>query len=425
MTIAVQNIRIIALISTVVVLICHLSSAQTEYLVTVNPVTGEFTKIDSLPGVKWITVGPSYTVFDEDNGQFIFQGQDADGNSFLYSVDAPSGEIISQPSFPALEDSEDNVVELQFDNTSNKLYALSWDSSEGKEFFGEVNPATGIFSPIDSLPGVLYISILPNFTTYDNNNHRYFFHGYDASNLGRLYIVDAATADLISNAPFPLLTDPLDNVIELQYDNSSNTLFALHWDNSEGMEFLVSVDPFTGDYTLITELPGVSWISTSPHYTVFDETQHRYVFRGGDDNGNWYLYSVDVNAENIVFSPLFPVLDYPEDNVVELQVDNSTGNYYALHWEVNTITGISSFIDTGTFEIFPNPMQSTTTVSVNQASANTTLFMYDALGNVVHRSNHPHATSIEVPRGTLLPGTYFISLVCDHQHTGIKKLIVE
>lgn len=102
----------------------------------------------------------------------------------------------------------------------------------------------------------------------------------------------------------------------------------------------MSVNPTTGIFTTIDSLPGVKLITTVPHYFTFDEINHHYIFRGRDKNGNYHLYSVDATSGSIISSPLFPVLADPSDNVIELQIDNSSGILYALHWEANTIAGI-------------------------------------------------------------------------------------
>ena len=402
------------------------ASGQTEFLVTVNPSTGLYTKIDSLPGVKWITIGPSYTTFDENGHRFIFKGGDSGGNWYLYSIDAITGNIITNPTFPVLSDPSDNIIELQYDNSSNILYGLHWDNSESKEYFVSVNVSTGAFTKLDSLPNVKWIATGPNFTAYDKNNHRYIFRGGDNSGNWYLYSIDANTGNIISNPSFPIVSDPSDNVIELQYDNSSNTLFGLHWDNSESREYFVSVNTTTGAFTKIDSLPGVKWIATLPHYTTFDEINHRYIFRGGDNSGNWYLYSVDANTGNIISSPLFPVLTDPSYNVIELQFDNSSGNLYALSWDANTITGLfSNEMDNHIFNLYPNPFSYSSKIALDKSYREITIFIYNSSGQVVRNETNFNSSSISIQKDNLSNGVYFISLVCDHQNLGMKKIIIE
>src|ERR1044072_5256994 len=62
--------------------------AQKEYFVKVDPVTGVHTIIDSLPGVKTIQTGPSWTTIDKVNNRYFFKGADASNTSRYYTVNA-------------------------------------------------------------------------------------------------------------------------------------------------------------------------------------------------------------------------------------------------------------------------------------------------------------------------------------------------
>ncbi|MFT3912158.1 MAG: T9SS type A sorting domain-containing protein [Ferruginibacter sp.] len=307
--------------------------AQKEFLVTIDPITGIHTKIDSIPGVTYIQTAPSSTTFNETDHQYIFKGNDHSGQWDLYSIDATTAAIVSNPHFPIVATPSDNVIELQYDNSSNILYGVHWDNTEGREYFISIDPSSGLFTKIDSLPGVRYITILPGFTTYNKNNHQYIFKGEDINGNKYLYTIDAATGSIISSPAFPVVSDPFDNVIELQIDNSTNKLYGLHWDYSESREYLVLIDNTTGSFTKIDSLPGVRSIAVTPHYTTFDAINHRFIFKGSDAMGQGRLYSVDVTTGSIVSSPLFPVLTDILDNVIELQFDNATGTLYGLHWD--------------------------------------------------------------------------------------------
>lgn len=397
-------------------------SGQTEYLVTVDPTTGVISKIDSLPGVKLINTSPNYTVFDETNKRFIFRGGDNIGNRYLYSVDAITGNIISSPSFPVL-DTLDNIIELQYDNVSNTMYGLHWDNSETREYFVSVNPTDGSFTIIDSIPSVKWITPTPKYTAFDETNHRYIFKGASSILDWRLYSLDAITGSVISNPLFPNLADPLDNIIELQYDNSSNTMYALHWDNSENREYFVSVNPTDGSFTIIDSLPGVNWVSTD--HTTFDEINQRYIFRGGDVSGSFYLYSIDAITGSVVSNPLFPILNDPLDNVIELNFDNSSGNLYALHWENDITTNIQSNIKSSIFELYPNPFSTNSVIILDKIYSEVRTFLYNSSGQVVKSQLNYNSSSINFNRDDLASGIYYISVVCDHQNQGMKKIIIQ
>jgi gliding motility-associated-like protein len=302
---------------------------QTEYFVLINPTTGDFTKIDSLPGVKWVMIQPNYHVFNEKAHRYLFRGADVDVNSFLYTVDALTGSIVSNPSFPLLSDPKDNIIELEYDNSSNILYGLHWDNSQNREYFISINPGNGSFTIIDSIPDVKWIAVGKS-KTFDKNNHHYIFVGADVSYHPYLFTIDALTGGIISKPTFPLLSDSKDKIDQLEYDNSTNKLYGLFLDNSQKRVYFILINANTGTYTIIDSLPDVKRIN--PSYTTFDENNQRYIFCGDDNNNASHLYSVDVLTGKIISNPLFPILTCPSDNVCLLKFDNASGNLYGLHW---------------------------------------------------------------------------------------------
>ena len=415
------------LIGLTILTLLSLSSvfAQTEFLVTVDPATGIHTKIDSLPGVKWITPTPSYTTFNDSSHHFIFHGGDDYANWYLYSIDAITGSIVSNPPFPVFDDPFDNIVELKYDNGANILYGLHWDNSEDREYLVSIDPTTGAFTKIDSLAGVKHITIMPRYTTFDDKNHRYIFRGEDANGDARLYTVDAPTGSILSNPLFPI-SGGGDNIAELQYDEASGNVYGLHWDNSENTEYLISVDLTTGFFTKINPLPGVKTIALTPGYTTFDEQNHRFVFRGGDDNGQWHLYSVDVATGNIALSPIFPTSLAPGDNVVEPRFDNSTGILYALHWDANIfVTNTNNPFNDSRLKVSPNPFSDYCTITLNKSYREVVVFVYNSAGQVVKKHVGNNTSAMTISRDDLPSGTYFISITADHFHIKTVKAIIQ
>jgi hypothetical protein len=397
------------------------ASAQTEYLVKVDATTGVYNKIKNLPGVNWIWTAPYNTTFDEINHRYIFKGSPDQVNWHLYSVDAVSGNIISSPSFPVLTDSADNVIELQFDNSSNILYGLHWDNSENKEYLVSIDPATGSFTKIKNLLGVKWI--MPGNTAFDKTNHHYVFKGADDSLNWYLYTVDATTGNIVSNPPYPASSSASTGlVMGLQYDNSLHKYYGLTWDDSENKEYLVNVDPTTGLFTRIGVVQGL----TSMLKTTYDETNHRYIVVGPDSGGIWHLNSLDVNTANTISSPSFPELSSSMDNVIEFQYDNSSATLYALRWDPNNTTAISNNQSHNqVFNLYPNPFSYSLRVVLDKPYREITIFMYDALGRVVKQQKTHNASTVDIQRNDLSSGTYFISIICEHQNMGTQKIIIE
>ncbi len=383
---------------------------QGEFLATVDPVTGEHHVTHGLPGVAWIHVLPSFTVFDEMYGRYIFSGMDQELNKKLYSVDVTSGTIVHQPSFPNLSNQNDNIIELEFDNATGMLYALHWNASMQTEHLVRISPLTGDHEIVASIPEVKWISVAPHCTSYDEGNGVFIFRGANASMTWRLYSVDVNTGEVLSAPLFPILNDPQDNIGELQFDNANGTLYGLHWDASEQKEKLVSIDPTSGLHTVLSEIPEIRYLTSSPRYTTFDKTNGTFYFRGADLNMTWRLYAVDVNTGGTQTTPPFPILEDPADNLIELKCDNTTGILYALHWDAHSTIGIQEDLIPRQVLIHPNPFRELTTISFNGPIAHLDLELYNSTGTLVHSRSFRQVDRIDLHKGHLPPGLYYVRL---------------
>ena len=406
---------------------CFFSAkAQSEYLVRVNPASGNYSRINRLPGVNWITIQPKYTAFDEINQRFIFKGADSLYNSFLYSIDANTGTILSNPSFPVLDDPADNIIELQYDDSANVLYGLHWDNSENREYFVSINPSTGTHTLIDNLPGVNYIQIGPTCTTFDKNNHRYFFKGIDFEGFSHIYTINATTGQILSSPTFP--NSLLEDASNFQYDNSLGKLFGMHKEYSDSLQYLVSIDPATGVYALLHSLPATEGIIDAPHYVSYNEVDHHFYFLGitPSPDSQSRLFTIDVTTGACLSSPIFPVLSQPFENVVELHFDNSSSTLYALHWGADKITSnINDKVNSPYFNLSPNPFTGYSILSLNKEYHNVVIFIYNSEGQQIRKEEFSNTSSITLKKENLSSGAYYISVICDHNQIGIQKIIIQ
>lgn len=386
---------------------------QMEHLVTVDPTTGVHSIIAPIPGVAWVQTVPKATALDQVNGLYIFNGADAALNKKLYAVDVLTGTVLSSPAFPQLADPNDNIVELQFDNANGTLYGLHWDASVSIEYLVSIEVSTGAFTPIAALPGVTLINVVPNYTTLDEVHGLFIFRGMDGGQVSRLYAIDVNTGAIISNPPFPLLSDLNDNVSELQADNATGTLYGLFWDGSAQQEYLATIDPATGQHTLLYEIPGARWVTSTPHYTTFDGTAGRFIFLADDEDMVQRLYDVDVQTGSITSAPSFPILEDPEDNVIELHFDDGTGTLYALHWDAHTPTGIAEDHAAPGVELHPNPFDDRTTIDLGRMYDHLTLDLLDAQGRIVRTVQARTVRSVDLCKEDLAPGVYHLRLSMD------------
>ncbi len=76
------------------------------------------------------------------------------------------------------------------------------------------------------------------------------------------------------------------------------------------------------------------------------------------------------------------------------------------------------------FSIYPNPMNQTTTIKLNNYSK-IELSILDIQGQIVSKTKYFNNQSIRINRGKLNSGIYFVKIRKDKNLVGIKKLIVE
>ncbi len=88
------------------------------------------------------------------------------------------------------------------------------------------------------------------------------------------------------------------------------------------------------------------------------------------------------------------------------------------------VTGINeAAVNNGT-TIFPNPFSSSTTLQTNQVLANATLAVYNSYGQEVKQLRNISGHEINIERGELPGGLYFIRLMQDNKIIASEKLVI-
>lgn len=395
----------------------HLLHSQAEFLVTIDPVTGIHTRINSIPGVLLIQTGPSTSTIDKQNNRYIFKGQDAAGNWRLYTVNMANAGIVYNPLFPAIISGHNNIGGFEFDDLSGQIFATGWNLSQNTVDFLSINPVTGSVTIVNTLSSVTGVGI--GETTYDQNNRRYFCAG---SATGTQYFtIDAATGNLLSAVT---ITNNLTGYpFVSRYNNVTNKLYAII-SIGQPPARLVELDPATLSYTVITTLQNVSAIPSLPNYATLDEINNRYSFYMIDVNNFRNLYTVNLSTGSVISNPVFPVNLQPAENVIELRYHRSNGTLYGLHWGElqNVAAGIKSNPD-ALFSIYPNPFLQNTTVFLNATHQDVRLTLTTIAGQIVREENYTAVSSININKDGLPAGVYIVSLLTQ-TGTCTQKVIV-
>jgi hypothetical protein len=395
---------LLALVSAMLML-----NANSEYFVTVNPVTGTFANINVIPGVSLISVGnTSCTALDKIGNRFFFCGNDSQGLYHLYTLDAATGNILHEPLFSPDLNGNGSIGQLVFDDSTGILYGLSISTVTNTVSFVSVNEITGAITNISSFTGIN--SILVANYAYNQTQHIYFFVAADTAGNNYLYSVRATDGSIISR---PVLT--ANNLFTLmRFDNTTQTLFG----QKSGQ--VVTVNTTTGANTLLVNIPQAAGIPLIPNCATFDEGRQRLICGGTDGLGILRLFSVDVSTGAIVSDPIFPAGISSPDNVIELIYDNTSDTLYALHWG-SLPAGINSLSDGQDINVYPNPLTNGNWQLVAGSNLlGSSVELFDVTGRLVYKSEIRSVNSDIDAR--LAPGSYMLRLQSPTDNYTLKLL---
>ena len=379
-----------------------LANAQTEYLVFVNPTNAAITKIDSIPGVKWLK-SFYISTYNQNNLQYTFIGGDnANGTAFkLFTLDAVSGNIISNPLFV----NHLSFYALQYSRLTNILYGIIRNS--GVFSIVTINTLTGTYATVQNIIGLSSVSKF----LVDDVHNRFFVIGPD--NIGDLTLltIDIASGNIISQVHTPKINN-------LLYDNLTNKLYALSNRSSpppgHTIFSICNVDPATGIIANIADLPNLAVINSGNE--TFNEYVGVYIFSATtfNDTAN-YLYSVNINTGNIISKVSIPTSStLNNDNLVFFRFDNvRSAKLYALYWEAKTIkTPIDSSckLELKT-KIYPNPFADVLYIDKNSTTCNVTMNLYNELGQLLVKDKIINDGHNEIPLSNISSGIYFYDFI--------------
>ena len=399
-------------------LFCQVTFSQTEYLVRVNPYTGQHSFVDSIPGVVYIASGKN--TLDEVNGRYIFTGLDSNYNASLYSVDLNSGATISSPSFPVGLSQFDNIGSLIFNNSDSTLYGLMYENASQTEYLVSIDPASGVHTIIDSISGVLYVTT--GTEVIDEVNNTYSFRGTDASrSASNFYTVDLTTGALLSNPTFPNSINMFDVIYNIKQD-TLNSLLGIFKDYNSSVLTLVGIDKTTGVHTTIDTLSDYS--NYIPFNSVYNKSSKIYSFAALDSNRNSRYYNYDVNNGNLITNPLYPILPDTNDNIGELHIDNSTGNIYGLYYDaIVTLVGLNEFETNSSITVFPNPAKENLKIQTEQENIDK-LELFTNIGQQVYLNEKINDRSFILNVKGFKSGVYFLKITIQNSWL-IEKVIIK
>lgn len=265
-----------------------------EYITELDPLTGEVTKLDSIPNVIMIQHG--FSAINPDQGIYYFYGIDNAYNGKLYGLNLQNGGIQTAVNFPP-SNINGNIIEMHYHPFNGLLYALHWDFEEEMEYFISINPQNGEVIKIQSLADVHLIQM--DYSALDHLSDHYYFMGIDYNNDARLYTIDINTGAIIFD---PLFSSNEINggVNELEVNPWRGTLYSLHYDQAESMEYFVQINPETASVTKLGSLPGIQFIQSG--FSAINTLDGEYYFYGIDENGDGVFHTINIFTGEILNS---------------------------------------------------------------------------------------------------------------------------
>lgn len=208
-----------------------------------------------------------------------------------------------------------------------KTYALHYDINQSKEFLTSLDPNTGEVTLLDSIPGVEVIQ--HGFSAINSGSGLFYFHGIDANYNGKLYSLSLMDGSVQNAIDFPP-SGITGNIIEMHYHPFKRLIYALHWDDMEQMEYLISINPQTGELIKIDSIPEVYLIQSD--FSALNYKNNEYSFIGVDYENNYRLFTLDVNSGNILYQPITPSNNI-NGGLNELEINSIRGTLHSLHYD--------------------------------------------------------------------------------------------
>lgn len=390
--------------------------AQTEYLGKLNPEIAQFTKYDSIPGIKWISVLPEFSTFDSENNRYFFQGADQDFNIYFVTLDALTGEVLHQVPYPEFPNIQSNLVELRYCESDNKIYGLHWDADLAKEYLATIDETTGEVSIVAEIPEVEYVGV--GLTAFDQTNSRFIFTGL-ANDVARIYTLD--TSGNILSSPFAPGGVGV-STWGYFFNNAEQVIYCVYITNDGDSKYFATINPSTAEVTTLFPLEGVNGFSFG--LSAYCELNNTYTFVGSNTDGNAALFVADLTSETYFEADFWLPQDLNTgDNIIEFEYDQNSGELYALHWQANTpVVGIDS---NGLEEvlIYPNPASDCIYIQTNRAIGSLQARIWDLTGRLVQQTKIANAiTGLDI--ANLPAGVYNMELSDDSNYRMTKKIVV-
>jgi hypothetical protein len=299
---------------------------------------------------------------------------------------------------------------MQFDYTLGKLFCLYKSVPNGKFYLSTLNPATGNFTFIDTIPGMK--TYQQNWSSgYDQENHYYVFNGRDTGSHDRLVTLNTTNVQVVNNVPWPYPVSPHDNLAFPFYDTARNTTYAIIWIDSECKAPPITVSSITNTSAL------VSWNSQS-----WWGLGYNYIISASAITPPPPMSNYTANS-SILASGLLPNTTFyvcaQKQCLSGLYSDWSCDSFTTTADSTNMVSGIKS---SKMFDVYPNP--ATERLNIRSMAEGVTIIINNIIGQTVyHNTIHSPQETINIAQWP--SGTYLLYLSDNAGNRKVHKMVKE
>lgn len=361
-----------------------------------NAITGEVLEVDSVFTINAYALGSSS--FDQVNQYYSFTGIDTGFMKRFVSWDVENKSIVNQPLF------SETINDIQYDMNAMVYYGLGnyivdtlvYDTMfniyvyEYASRLLTLDPLTGDVEELAKIPNLRAFPV--GGSTFDANNGRYIINAADSNNMGRLFVLDAASGTILSDNLLNL--DGEEYLNELEYNNVDNKLYGLYRNNGTGEKSIVSVDLQSNEITPVATLDQLQYFTQGA--SVFHQQSESFILYYINNDNTQRLLTVDVTTGETIADPEI------SGTFTEIEVDNNEFAMLAYH----TQTAVSEKRHTSSSMIYPNPSRGT--INLNGFINAEQIQILDMSGRVVRSVNPSGETITTINLNGLQEGMYLI-----------------
>lgn len=351
------------------------------------------------------------SVFDQANKSYLFLSGESISSNHQYNfnrIDVMTGATLST----TVTDSRDRIYGLQYDMRRRKIYGLRYDSATAKVYISSINHQTGKVISERHIQGVAEFIYTSNHaqTAFDPERGIFFFTGRNTMNYRRLFMVKAATGQVIDD----FTTSIASPIWELQYDIKSDILYALHLDWNNGRIELVEIDTSTGIYShlryLSDDRSGIT-LGTS----CYDQESQTFVFLQSPVGSGLN----DLTIYNTITDSLRTIVT--NNGLRELEIDNSA--FATAHFGLHP-TALQP-LQTVNVRIYPNPTVDELRIETAQVPEKiNSIWLFDMTGKEVLSKGNLTSESYALDVSALPTGIYYLKLLLGDQVVQRKISII-